>query len=380
MNYGRDVKIIVSFADFGGAQLAALRLASGLRESGHDPQVIFLYAKKRIERPDHDYQVIVPTERPHIAAYFGMAWKLLRYLQRERPDQVLTFLPLAHVIGQTAAFLAWTRRRVVSHRTPVNTIGPIMRVLDMALAWAGIYTHVVAVSESVRGSCRHYPKWLRRRTVVVHNGLRNWRSSQLTHTAARKQFGVPERALALVAVGRIAKQKNYPLLLRVIERLDNVLLLIAGDGPLRNELQTSIARAGASDKVHLLGAVARDQVPDLLRAADIFVQTSIFEGQSNSVLEALQSGLPVIAHDIPEQRETIAESSGATAGALVPLNDVEAWVAAIETLRRDSAAAQAARESAVRRAEVFRFENMIAGFERVLYGDIDDYKLISGSV
>lgn len=369
MSKGLGVKIIVSFADFGGAQIAALRLAGGLREAGHDPNVLFLYAKDRIDRPEHDYNVLVPTTRPGATGYLGIAWSLFRRLRRERPAQVLTFLPLAHVFGQTAALLAGTRRRIVSHRTPLNTISATMRVLDAAAAWAGIYTGVVAVSESVRASCRHYPRWLKRRTVVVHNGLRDWRSSPLTREEARQRFAVPDGVLALVAVGRLAEQKNYTLMLRIVERIENVLLLVAGEGPLRGELEAAIASAGIGDKVRLLGAVARDDVPDLLRAADLFIQTSTYEGQSNSVLEALQSSLPVVAHDIPEQRETIAEDDGSAAGALVPLNDIDAWVAAIEALRTDEAAARSARELAAQRAQVFRYETMIAGFERALAGE-----------
>jgi glycosyltransferase involved in cell wall biosynthesis len=364
-----SVTIIVSFADFGGAQLAALRLAGGLREAGHNPEVLFLYEKSRIDRPDHAYAALVPKPRLGITGYIGVALKLIRQLREERPKRVLTFLPLAHIFGQTAALLAGTRQRIVSHRTPVNTIGITMRVLDMIAAWAGIYTDVIAVSESVRSSCRHYPVRLRRRTVVVHNGIRGWRPSSLTREEARKRFAVRDDAFALVAVGRLAKQKNYSLMLEIAARVENVQLLIAGDGPMGQELAAAVERAMLGYKVRFLGAVAREDVPDLLRAADLFLQTSTYEGQSNSVLEALESGVPVVAHDIPEQRETIAEEDGAAAGALVPLNDVGAWVAAIENLRDNETAVRRAREIASRRAQMFSYETMIAGFERALAGD-----------
>lgn len=369
MGAGLRFPIIVSFAHHGGAQLAALRLARGLSESGHEPEVLFLYEQGPITAPDHTFQVLRPVQRPGAKGYLGIAAALWRRLRRERPEQVLTFLPLAHVVGQTAALLAGTRRRVVSHRTPVNTISPTMRVLDAFAAWLGIYTDVVAVSEGVRATCSHYPPWLRRRTVVVHNGLRDWRPSTLGREAARRRLGVPAGTLLLVAVGRLAEQKSYPLLLRLMQRIEGAVLVIAGEGPLREALDAEIARAGIGERVRLLGAVPRDDVPDLLAAADLFVQASTYEGQSNAVLEALQAGVPVVAHDIPEQRETIADEDGAVAGALVPLGDVDAWVAAIERLRRDPAAAAAARETARRRAEAFRYETMIAGFERVLGAD-----------
>ena len=360
------VQIIVSFAGIGGAQIASLRLARGLRDAGHDPDVLCLYEQSPTEAPDHPYRVLSRHPRPGAAGYLGIAWALWRLFRRERPEKVLTFMPLAHIVGQTAALLAGTHMRIVSHRTPVNTISPVMRVLDTVAAWLGIYTGVVAVSEGVRASCRHYPAWLRSRTVVVHNGLRDWRPSTLTREEARERLSVADETLLLVAAGRLAEQKNYPLMLRVAERLDNAVILIAGEGPLYGELETAIAKAGIGRKVRLLGGVSREGIPDLLAAADLFVQTSLYEGQSNAVLEALESGLPVVAHDIPEQRETIADPDGSTAGALVPLGDVDAWVAAIERLRSDAAAFQSARRVVRRRAQLFCYDMMIAGFERAL--------------
>jgi glycosyltransferase involved in cell wall biosynthesis len=59
---------------------------------------------------------------------------------------------------------------------------------------------------------------------------------------------------------------------------------------------------GAEDRIHMLGSLPHDRVKDLLRAADCFVQTSLFEGQSNSILEAMHEGLPIICSDIPTQR------------------------------------------------------------------------------
>jgi glycosyltransferase involved in cell wall biosynthesis len=363
------ILIVLSLANSGGAQMAALRLARGLRDRGHDPQVLFLYERNAIDAPDHPYEVLLPTARPGIGGYARIARDLYRRIRQKRPDLVLTFLPLAHVLGQTAARLAGVDKRVVSHRTPVNTANPLLRHLDTLSAWSGNYTGVVAVSESVRATCRHYPAWLRDRTVTVHNGLHDLHPSALTRAEARRRFDVVDTFL-LVAVGRLAEQKNYPLMLDIAERLDQATLLIAGDGPLRGELQTMIARRGLGEKIRLLGLVARSEIPDLLAAADVFIQTSTYEGQSNSVLEALQSSLPVIAHDIPEQRETIADSDGTVAGALVPLDDTNAWVAAIERLRSDPHAARTAREIATRRAQLFRYDKMITGFERAFAQEV----------
>jgi len=360
------ILIVVSFANLAGAQIAAVRLARGLRDRGHDPKVIFLYEQRPVDGADHPYEVVVPKAKPGAAGYLRMGFDLAKIIKREQPDVVLTFLPLANVLGQAVARLSGIRCRIVSHRMPVNTASPLLRRMDLAWAFLGLYTGVVAVSESVKLTCRKYPEWLLKKTVVVHNGLRDFHPSKLTHEEARRRFDVPEGKTALVAVGRFAKQKNYPFLLSLMPRLDNVLLLIAGDGPLRPELEQQIRDLGIEDKVRLLGAVHRDDVPDLLAAADIFVQTSLYEGQSNSVLEALQAGVPIVAHDIAEQRETIEGENGMLAGALVPLNDVNAWVKAIEGLRASPEAVTGAHENALRQAAMFTYDRMISGFEHVL--------------
>src|SRR5262245_38715924 len=189
---------------------------------------------------------------------------------------------------------------------------------------------------------------------TVQIGIRGWLPSSLDRTTARRAFDIHEHRLALTAIGRLAEQKNYPLLLRVMELLPDALLLIAGDGPLRTQLESEAVRRGVASKVRFLGPLPRTVIHDLLAATDVLVQTSTFEGQGYAMLEALQAGLPVIAHDIPEQRETLSAATG-TAGALMPVNDAGAWAAAIERLCNDAAASCRAREIAGRRAGYFTY-------------------------
>jgi glycosyltransferase involved in cell wall biosynthesis len=358
--------IVVSFANFAGAQIAALRLARGLRDRGHDPRVIFLYQQASVDSPDHPYEVLVPKVKPSPPDYLRMAGKLASLVRAEKPDLVLTFMPLANVIGQATARATGVRQRVVSHRMPVGAATPLMRRLDGIWAKLGVYTQVVAVSDSVRDSCAHYPAKLLGHTSVVHNGLRNWQASNLSQAEARAKFGIPEGKFALVAVGRFAGQKNYPFMLKVMSRLDKALLLVAGEGPLRPEIEEGIRTLGIGDRVRLLGPVARPDIPHLLAAADVFIQTSTYEGQSNSILEAMQAGTPILAHDIPEQRETIADADGAAAGALLPLEDLDAWVAAAERFRSDPSAVAAAKTVGARRSQLFTYDAMVAGFEKAL--------------
>ncbi|GGE48828.1 glycosyl transferase [Agaricicola taiwanensis] len=361
------IAIFVSFANVAGAQIAALRLAHGLKDKGHDVTVRFLYEQVPVNSTDHPHEVVLKTARPGVKGYLKIVRTVYQTLKREKPDVVLTFLPLACVIGQTCAWAAGIKTRVVSHRMPINTASSVMRKLDLLLAWAGAYTKVICVSNAVRATCRNYPKWLLDRTVVVHNGLLGFVPSLLSKADARARFGIPADQFTLVAIGRFVPQKHYPLMLEVVSRLDDVLLVIGGDGFLRQSLEAEIARLGIGHKVKLLGNVGRADVPDLLQAGDAFIQTSTYEGQSNTVLEGLTAGIPMVLHDVPEQRETIEDpQTGKLAGELVPLNDVDGWVAAIERLRRDTSSRDAASEQARRQAQLFTYDRMIDGFNRTL--------------
>jgi glycosyltransferase involved in cell wall biosynthesis len=126
--------------------------------------------------------------------------------------------------------------------------------------------------------------------------------------------------------------------------------------------------------VRFAGSLGQADVRNLLRAADAFVQTSLYEGQSNAVLEAMHEGLPIVVSDIPEQRETVAdEETGELGGLLAPLDDRERWIDALTRIRDDRALrqdlAQTAQALVARR---FTLEKMVDRFEAVLQGEGTD--------
>ena len=201
---------------------------------------------------------------------------------------------------------------------------------------------------------------------VVNNGI-EWTPSVKHKTAARISFGLPRSFPLLVATGRFVPQKNYDLLMRVIATTPRLRLAIAGDGPLRPAAEALVRDLGAEDRVHFLGSLSHDRVMDLLRAADGFVQTSLFEGQSNSILEAMHEGLPIICSDIPTQRETVCEENGEPAALLVPLDEFEGWRSAFLRLRDENGFAQeiGARAKALV-SRCFSLNRMIDGFEETI--------------
>jgi glycosyltransferase involved in cell wall biosynthesis len=109
------------------------------------------------------------------------------------------------------------------------------------------------------------------------------------------------------------------------------LLVVAGDGPCRAELERVAAGLGQRDHVRLLGN--RDDIPTVMSALDVFVLPSIAEGISNTILEAMATGLPVVATRVGGNPELVEEGVG---GALVPRSDPGALAAAIAAYTGDA--------------------------------------------
>ncbi len=365
----RKIVGIISFMNSGGAQEALLRLARQLRARGHEMEVWFLYEVSPVHRDTPGTRVIVPKPRLSLREYISCFVTLVKAIRSARPDAVIGFLPLGNVFGLTAAVLAGIPSRIASQRSPGTTYGRVMRLLDRVAGSIGIYSSIVCVSGVVANSFASYGRSYRRRLRVVHNGI-EWQGSPKTKREARAALGLPEGDFVVAALGRLSYQKNYGLLLDAIAAAPGVTLAIGGGGELADELGSHARRLGIEARVRFLGVLTREGSRDLLRAADAFAQSSLFEGQSNAVLEAMHAGLPVLLADIPEQRETIEdERTGALAGMLAPLADVKAWADALNTLR-DSAAVReqlgGAAQTLVQRR--FSLERMIGGFEAAIAG------------
>jgi glycosyltransferase involved in cell wall biosynthesis len=247
-----------------------------------------------------------------------------------------------------------------------------MRWADAVAGTLPIYQQIICVSNAVKDSFARYPARFRRKLSVVHNGI-NWLGFAESRAEARASFGVADDTFLIVTLGRLEKEKNYGFLLEVLAGVGQGRLLIAGSGSLLAELQASAIVLGIKDRVAFLGNLDRDGVIRLLRAADCFVQTSLFEGQSNAVLEAMHAGLPILVGDLPEQRETLTDGdTGEDAGLFVPLDDLAGWRTALVRIAQDPEfRARLAANAKMMVSRRFTLERMIDGFEAALTYDLD---------
>jgi sugar transferase (PEP-CTERM/EpsH1 system associated) len=189
-------------------------------------------------------------------------------------------------------------------------------------------------------------------------------------------FADPDN-LVIGTVGRMHGVKDQlnlvrafvQLVQRLPEQAPRLRLALIGDGPLQAVCRTELEAAGLGAQAWLPGS--RDDVPDLLRCLDLFVLPSQAEGISNTILEAMATGLPVIATAVGGNLELVA---GGETGTLVPPNDPEALAGALAAYVRDPALRAAHARAARQRVEQrFSLDGMLARYG-ALYQDVLEAK------
>jgi glycosyltransferase involved in cell wall biosynthesis len=161
--------------------------------------------------------------------------------------------------------------------------------------------------------------------------------------------GLPGRRRHVACIARFHPVKDHAMLLRAFGRiaaeLPDVDLVLAGDGELRATLEQQARDLGLASRVLFLGV--RDDVPDLLRATDVFALTSVSEGASITLLEAMASGVPSVVTGVGGNVELVRDGQD---GLLVPRGDDAAAASALRAILSDPARAAALGASARQRA------------------------------
>lgn len=243
-----------------------------------------------------------------------------------------------------------------------SSLYPLLEPLSTVLT-----RRVVCVCQAVLESHVSRLPWAARRFVTVANGI-----SSAAHTrprgVTRSELGIAGDAPVVLSIGSLSIQKAQHLLIDAFAPVaaadPAAVLLIAGDGPLREALVARIAAAGLTDRVRLLGA--RDDAADLLEACDLFVLSSQREGLPITLIEAMRAGRACVSTRIGGTPEVVEE--GVT-GRLVPPGDFAALGAALAGLVTDPALRTRMGDAGRRRwRERFTAERMVRDTE-ALYRD-----------
>ena len=253
--------------------------------------------------------------------------ELARLMRRERPDIVHANSSKAGLLGRLAAAPARVPVRVFTvhgwaFKAYSGAASALYRWADRLTA--PLTTVTICVSERERSAGVAARTCRAARTVVIPTAV------DAAATVPSRRDGRPPR---IVTVGRLAAPKDPVTLVRALAALHDVPFSahIVGDGPERPVVESEIRAAGLEPAVELMGE--RQDVPQLLAHADVFVLSSRSEGAPISILEAMATGLPVVASAVGGVPEIVDDG---TTGVLVPPGDPAALAAAIEPLLADA--------------------------------------------
>jgi glycosyltransferase involved in cell wall biosynthesis len=248
---------------------------------------------------------------------------LAKWLQRSPVDVLHTHNPSPHAAGALARLR--TQIPVLVHtKHGRNYPGEWRRVLvNRGVSW--LTDCVVAVSHDAASVSREIERIPERKLRVIHNGI------DLTRFAPVKGVPNPRRA---IHVARIADPpKDHTTLLRAVRRVADVVpdfhLEIVGDGPQRGAVEQLCDELRLRDNVTLMGF--RSDVAERIGQCGLAMLSSLTEGLSITLLEAMAMGLPVVATDVGGNREVVAQGK---TGILVPAEQPEAMAEAMLTLIR----------------------------------------------
>lgn len=378
MTVSRRILLVTNWIGWAGAEIQLIHLAIGLRRQGHS---VVLLAIGGVFADLDDLQragveivsLDAVTRRAKLVSMFRIAGRA------RHADVVHCTGWDASLWGRLAAFLA-RRPAVLTEHTPgrdlqvtdrntsrARIIALHNRILDhvtYATIAVGTWQQALLEEEGVKGeSIVHIPN------AVPVDELR----ARAERGPARSDLGIPEESLVVVHVARFASQKGQGTTLRAArrlrERLGDVHVLFVGEGREEAEVKREASELGA-EWAHFLGF--RDDVPGLVRLADLSVLPSLGEGLPMSLIESVAVGTPIVGTDVGDVRWLI-ETTGA--GICVPPGDQEAFADACEKVLGDPQLRARMAESARSAAAEFDAGKMVRRYEEVLEAAIESSPL-----
>jgi len=296
----------------------------------------------------------------------GVLRQLSALFRQYRPAVVHT-----HIIGLNYAYPLMLRYRTPARVHTVHSlasrevgvrVGAWVRQLAFRYRLGGVVP--VAVADEVRASIQQlygYPD-----PPLIPNGIPTdeYAPNPDRRVQWRQAHGIEPHATVLTHVGRFAPPKNHALLVEAFAQVRSdapLYLLLVGGGELENAVREQVAALGLQERVRFLGV--RADVADILRASDVFVLSSRWEGNPMSVMEAMAAGLPVVSTAVGGVPELVRDRE---TGLLVPSEDAGALAQALQALVDDPAQRQAMGAAARRHAVAhFDIRHTVRGYEQL---------------
>lgn len=353
------IALLTTALDVSGAERVMALLADGLAARGFRVTVAGLQRRSgALGQIIRNPAVSIFDVELTGAFDWGAIGRLRRWLQAERVNVLYTFLPHAHILGRYAARRAGTPH-IISSQQVANWGGFVMQSLDQWTArWCDT---IVAVSDGVREDLVTRAGVPADRVRVIFNAI-----DVATYQPQTSPFDLGGDRFVIGSASRLAPEKDHISLLRgmaiAVREIPELRLKLAGRGPLETHLRDEVARLGLNNYVELLGHV--DDVRGFYDSLDVYVQPSRTEGLPCAVIEAMAMARPVIATDVPGNRDAVDPRA---TGWLIPARAPQAWVESLHQVRRDVSEARRRGLAGRRRAaELFDATPMVNETVRLL--------------
>lgn len=339
------ILLLTTGLKLGGAEQQVAALARQFTAFGHAVAVASLAQGQDVEL--HESVTVLPLEMRKTPQSMARAlWRLRAFIRQWQPDIIHAHMIHANLFGRMLGAISSAAPPVICTAHSARE-GGRLRMLAYRLTdhWSQLTTHVSPQGREAMIAAGAVPA---SRITVMPNGIDTvlFRPEAALRLSSRAELGLHEQSRLVINVGRLAKEKAQGTLIDAFAKLKpapDARLVIVGEGPLRGALEQRVRDHQLTKQVHLIGA--RQDIPALLNAADLFVLSSDIEGMPLALGEALACELPVVATDAAGVAELMGEC-----GEIVPRGDPAALAAAMRRALdagHGDANAQAARRARI---------------------------------
>ena len=337
---------VIQGLETGGAERIVVTLAAEASRAGHEVAVASPPGSLQAELDGVRFEM--PFIRRDVRKLPSAVATLASIVRRWSPDVLHCHQPTMGLVAALATGRgAWRPALVSVHGVQEEDYEQSGRILRLT----GFMT--VACGPGVETALRD--QGVRRITTIV-NGV-SPAPPPATRQELADRFGIPVDVPLVVAVGRLAPQKDHATAIRALAALPWASFMLVGDGPLREPLDRLISDLGVGEQVHRVGA--QPEARRIIGAADAVVISSRWEGLPLVALETLASGVPLVATDVRGNRELLRDGHDAV---LAPPGDPIALARAIEGCLLDDALRSELVAGGFRAAALYTEERMSSRF------------------
>lgn len=286
--------------------------------------------------PHCDHYIDIPFERNPLKPGNVKAYRMLRKIvEKEQFDLIYCHTPVGAMLARLAGISArkkGTKVIYMAHGFHFYSGAPLLN-------WMLYYPAEKFLSRFTDGlitinqeDYRRAQKFHAGKTILIPGvgiDLDKFQKKEPTRQEIRNKFGIPKGKIILMSVGELTKRKNHMVVIEALARLKehDILYVVCGDGPMKARLRARAEELGVRERVKLLGF--RKNIAELHKMADIFVFPSLQEGLPVALMEAMASGLSIVATRIRGNEDLIQNNRG---GYLVKAQDSKQLAEAISKM------------------------------------------------